>query len=119
MLQAIVPKLPAKDIEATKAFYLEKLEFKLIGQYVDYILLTKDQIEIHFYLDQNVVPHLSDRMVYIRVSEHIEKWYEELLQKKVELASLGKLEPKPWGQLEFSILDINGTLLTFGQPVLF
>jgi len=28
---------------------------------------------------------------------------------------LGKLEEKPWGEIEFSLLDPNHNLLTFGQ----
>lgn len=118
MLHAVIPKLPAKDIEATRQFYLEKLGFELIGHYGNYILLRKDQVEVHFYHDPNVVPHLSDRMIYIRVSDAIETLCETFLHQQVAFASLGKLEQKPWGQLEFSILDINGTLLTFGQPSL-
>lgn len=29
----------------------------------------------------------------------------------------GSLETKPWGMKEFSLLDPNGTLLTFGEKI--
>jgi uncharacterized glyoxalase superfamily protein PhnB len=115
MLQILIPKLPARDIEETKSFYVDKLSFNLNGLNNDYLIVAKDNVEIHFYQNKNIKPTQSDKMIYLRVSEKINTLYEEFIQKGVQMAQLGKLEKKPWGQTEFSIIDNNGTLLTFGQ----
>jgi uncharacterized glyoxalase superfamily protein PhnB len=115
MLQALIPKIPALNLEETKRFYVDKLSFNVNGQYDDYLVVSKDNIEIHFFLDENTNPDKSDKMIYLRVSDKINAIYEELIQKGILIAQLGKLEKKPWGQTEFSIVDNNGTLLTFGQ----
>ncbi|GAB1453064.1 hypothetical protein MASR2M47_31200 [Draconibacterium sp.] len=44
--------------------------------------------------------------------------YNSLVDKKTAIHPNGKLETKPWGQKEFSILDPDNNLLTFGQSVL-
>jgi hypothetical protein len=43
--------------------------------------------------------------------------YNEFLERKVPIHLHGNLEQKPWGQWEFSLLDPNNNLLTFGQSV--
>ena len=53
-------------------------------------------------------------MLYIRCSE-IENLYQNLLDNQVEIHPNGPLETKPLGQKEFSLIDPNGTLLTFGE----
>jgi len=40
-----------------------------------------------------------------------------LLDKKVSIHPDGNLEAKPWGQKEFSILDPDNNLLTFGEEI--
>ena len=54
--------------------------------------------------------------VYIRVSA-IEKIYQFMLDNKTTMPQLGRLETKPWGQKEFSIIDPDHNLLTFGEGV--
>jgi predicted enzyme related to lactoylglutathione lyase len=115
MLQILIPRLPARDIEETKNFYVNKLSFSLKSHYNNYLILSKDNVEIHFYYDESLNPAASDRMIYLRVSEKIKALYEEFTKKGVQTVHSGKLETKPWGQTEFSIVDTNGTLLTFGQ----
>jgi len=40
-----------------------------------------------------------------------------LLKNQTEIHPNGKLGIKPWGQKEFSILDPDNNLLTFGQNI--
>jgi hypothetical protein len=56
-------------------------------------------------------------MIYLRIDAAIETFYQQLQDLKVVIHPNGKLELKPWNQKEFSILDPNGTLLTFGQAI--
>lgn len=115
MINAAIPKLPMRDLNETISYYQEKLGFQVKGKYSDYLILAIDSIEMHFYLNEELEPHSNNSMVYLRVSDDIQHLYEILLQKKAASAHMGKLEKKLWGQIEFSIIDVNGNLLTFGQ----
>ena len=116
MLKDIIPKLPMRDKMLTKEFYLNQLSFELISDYGDYILLKKDQIEIHFFEFKTLNPLENYGQVYIRVID-IDKLYKSLLDKSIAIHPNGHLEVKPWGQKEFSLLDPDNNLLTFGQAI--
>lgn len=118
MLQSIHPKLPMRNKKATRDFYLNKLDFKEIGDadFEGYLMLRKDHIEIHFFEFTDLDPHTNYGQVYIR-TDNIDNFYQFLLDSKVWIHPNGQLEPKPWGQKEFSILDPDHNLLTFGQSL--
>jgi hypothetical protein len=116
MLTNINPKLPMRDKNATKDFYLNKLNFTKLGDYGDYLLLKKDNIEIHFFEFKDLEPHKNYGQVYIRTND-IDNLYQSFLDNKIDIHPNGKLQTKLWGQKEFSILDPDRNLLTFGQSV--
>ncbi len=116
MLKDIIPKLPMRDKMLTKEFYLNQLSFELISDYGDYILLKKDEIEIHFFEFKSLDPLENYGQVYIRVVD-IDKLYKTLLNNTIAIHPNGHLEVKPWGQKEFSLLDPDNNLLTFGQAI--
>lgn len=116
MLKDIIPKLPMRDKMLTKEFYLNQLSFELISDYGDYILFKKDQIEIHFFEFKTLNPLENYGQVYIRVVD-IDKLYRTLLDNAIEIHPNGHLEVKPWGQKEFSLLDPDNNLLTFGKAI--
>ena len=116
MLKDIIPKLPMRNRSLTKEFYLNQLSFELISDYGDYILLKKDEIEIHFFEFKTLNPLENYGQVYIRVID-IDKLYKSLLDKSIAIHPNGHLEVKPWGQKEFSLLDPDNNLLTFGQAI--
>jgi hypothetical protein len=116
VLKDIIPKLPMRDKMLTKEFYLNQLSFELISDYGEYILLKKDQIEIHFFEFKSLDPLENYGQVYIRVVD-IDKLYKTLLDNTIAIHPNGHLEVKPWGQKEFSLLDPDHNLLTFGQAI--
>ena len=116
MLKDIIPKLPMRDKMLTKEFYLNQLSFELISDYGDYILLKKDEIEIHFFEFKSLDPLENYGQVYIRVVD-IDKLYKTLLDNTIAIHPNGHLEEKPWRQKEFSLLDPDNNLLTFGQAI--
>ena len=116
MFTSIIPKIPFINKEKTLDFYLSQLNFKLISDYGDYLILVKDNLEIHFFSYPSLEKEKSDFMLYIRLTE-IEQFYQNLIDKKMAIHPNGKLETKPWKQKEFSIIDPNGTLLTFGESL--
>lgn len=118
MLTHIHPKLPMRNKQATKDFYINQLGFQQFGSdmHPDYLMVQKDAIQIHFFLFKELDPNENDGQVYIR-TDNIDELYQTLLNNGVAIHPAGHLETKPWGQQEFSILDPDTNLLTFGQAV--
>ena len=116
MLKAIHPKLPMRDKAATKDFYIHKLGFQMFGRadYDGYLMVEKDDIQIHFFEFKDLDPATNYGQVYIR-TDAIEKLYKLALDEKLNIPKAGHLQSKPWGQKEFSLLDPDNNLLTFGQ----
>lgn len=118
MLTSIHPKLPMRDKALTKEYYIGKLGFQQLGSidYDEYLMIHKDDIQIHFFEFKDLDPKENYGQVYIRTDD-IDKLYESMLEKKVSIHPSGHLQIKPWGQKEFSVLDPDNNLLTFGQGV--
>lgn len=117
MLTAIIPKLPMRQKSATKAFYIDKLGFQPAGNadYDGYLMIKFDNLEMHFFEFAELDPKENYGQVYIR-TDNIDRLYQSLLTKEVEIHPNGSLQTKSWGQREFSLLDPDNNLLTFGQP---
>ncbi|RKD89874.1 bleomycin resistance protein [Mangrovibacterium diazotrophicum] len=115
MLTAVHPKLPVRNKAVTRAFYFNQLGFKEFGSadFAGYLMLEKDQIQIHFFEFKELDPSENYGQIYIRVDQ-IEEYYQSLLDRGTPIHPNGRLENKPWGQREFSILDPDNNLLTFG-----
>lgn len=105
-----------RDKALTKEYYLNNLGFKELGDYGDYLMVGKDNIEIHFFEFKGLDPKENYGQVYIRTNG-IDEFYQELLDNKVEIHPNGHLAIKPWGQKEFALLDPDNNLLTFGESI--
>lgn len=114
MLTHIHPKLPMRDKAATLECYVHQLGFEVVGgDYEDYLMVRKDQVEIHFFKFSELDPKENYGQVYIRTDD-IETWYRLVKSNNVKTTLL---EEKAWGQREFSILDPDNNLLTFGEAL--
>ncbi len=118
MLINIAPKLPMRNRAITREFYENKLGFTYIGSddFEDYLILQKDNIQIHFFIFKELDPKENYGQVYIRTNV-IDKLYNFFLENGVLIHPNGHLETKPWGQREFALLDPDNNLLTFGQSL--
>jgi len=118
MLTDINPKLPMRDKNVTRAFYTNKLGFNTFGSadFDGYLMMEKDRIQIHFFEFKALDPKENYGQVYIR-TDNIDNLYQSLLDHKTRIHPNGQLEIKSWGQKEFSVLDPDNNLLTFGQPI--
>ncbi|MCY1537971.1 Bleomycin resistance protein [compost metagenome] len=116
MLTHVHPKLPMRDKAITTAYYTAGLGFKVLADYGDYLMLTRDHIELHFFLFKTLDPKENYGQVYIRTNE-IENLYGSLQHEGIEIHPNGSLSVKPWKQKEFSLLDPDNNLLTFGQSI--
>lgn len=115
MLTAIHPKLPMRDKNITRDYYIHQLGFEQSGgDYDGYLMLHKDNIEIHFFDFKELVPADNYGQVYIRTND-IDALYQSLLDNNVTIHPNAPLHTKPWGQREFALLDPDNNLLTFGQ----
>lgn len=117
MFAAIIPKLPMRNKKLTIDFYVDFLGFTNIGfkDFEDYLLLQKDGTELHFFKHNDLDVTTNYGQIYIRVN-NIEIYLQSLLLKKDETVNkIEHVQIKPWGQKEFSLLDPDNNLLTFGQ----
>lgn len=118
MLTDINPKLPMRDKAVTRDYYINKLGFQEFGSanFDGYLMVEKDNIQLHFFEFKALDPKENYGQVYIR-TDNISNLYQTLLDNKVRIHPNGQLELKPWGQREFSLLDPDNNLLTFGQSI--
>ncbi len=118
MLTAINPKLPMRNKELTKDFYLNRLGFQEFGSadFDGYMMVEKDNVQIHFFEFKELDPKENYGQVYIRTND-IDQVHQSLLDNNAVIHPNGHLQTKPWGQREFSILDPDSNLLTFGQNI--
>lgn len=118
MLTDIHPKLPMRNKAITREFYCNQLGFRLFGrdEYAEYLMLQKDDVQIHFFGFNKLNPKKNYGQVYIR-TDNIEELYQTLQDNGVSIHPNGTLDTKPWGLKEFSILDPDNNLLTFGEHI--
>ncbi len=118
MLHSVHPKLPMRNKEITRTYYVDKLHFQDISKhdYPGYLILKKDAIELHFFEFKELNPYENYGQVYIR-TDKIERLYQTYLDYQVRIHPNGFLDEKPWGQREFSILDPDHNLIIFGEVV--
>lgn len=102
----------------TKDYYVNKLGFHVFGSldFEGYLIVQKDNIQIHFFEFKELNPQINYGQVYIRTND-IDNLYQSFLQKEIAIHPHGQLETKPWGQKEFALLDPDNNLLTFGQSI--
>lgn len=118
MITSVHPKLPMQNKAITQAFYVEQLGFQRLGSsgYPEYLMVQKDAVELHFFLFPELDPFQNYGQIYLRTNA-IDDLYQYFLERKVAIHPNGPLVTKPWGQREFSILDPDHNLLTFGQEL--
>lgn len=111
-----VPMLPARDVDATLAFFESVLGFRRAfahGTPTEYAGMKRDGAEIHFYVcaDEKLLAGTGCR---VRV-DGIEALHQRCLNRGV-VHPEGMLARKPWGTREFVMLDPDGVKVTFFQP---
>lgn len=117
-LTAVHPKIPMRDKALTRAYYIDQLGFEEFGKedYEGYLMIKKDEVEIHFFEYPELDPEENYGGLYIRVDD-VAAFYQELQDRNVVIHPNGSLDQKPWGQKEFSILDPDMNIITFGESI--
>ena len=109
----LVPMLQCHDIEATKDWYRSVLGFECVGELEQtWCRLERDGAAIMFMKNAHLGVPQATATQYIYVDDVLALWNSI---KGMCQAEWGP-EMMPYGMLEFAIKDLNGYLLSFGQP---
>lgn len=117
--EKVAPILPARDLADTRAFY-ERLGFNAVGWWPQafggYAILTRGDLEMHFFSFTDVSPHDSYAQCYWRVDDvdALHADFSRLGLPGSGIPRLTAVEAKPWGTREFALVDPNGTLVRIG-----
>ena len=113
-----IPTLPARSLRATLAFYARLgFEGEIIGAHDEYAILTRGDLELHFFAHPDVVPAESHAGCYLRVGD-VDAIYRAFARAALPGAGIPRMDvigDKPWGMREFAVVDENGNLLRIGQ----
>ncbi len=106
-----IPVLPSPDIAESSAYYAGRLGFGIIYQAADYLIVRRDEMELHFW--RTVEPDLPEKTsCYIRGGQ------VAALHAEFHAAGIPRLSPfevRPWNMREFYLHDPHGNLLRFGM----
>lgn len=113
-----IPTLPSRSLRATVAFYARLgFEAKLFGDDPYYGILTRGDLELHFFAHPDLVPAESHAGCYLRVRE-VDRIHADCRKAALPpqgIPRMDALADKPWGMREFAIVDPDGNLLRIGQ----
>jgi len=115
VITALIPQLPSTNLEQTSRFYRQKLGCREVGRYPNLLVLHWQERELHFWLTTDATL-AETSSCYIRVEE-IEKFYQTCRAVPDLVRAEHALAVRPWGMNEFYIMDPDGNLLKFGEPV--
>ena len=107
-----IPRLAVRDVNRAVEFYESHLGFSASLHLEDYAIVRRDTAEIHLGR-REIDPKLNP--IVCRVDMRgIAEYYERCRGLNVVHAG-DALTMKPWGRLEFSVMDPDGNLLTFAE----
>ena len=103
------PVLHVVDVLATASYYRDTLGFNWDFGDENYAVVWRDNAAVHFTRGPEA-PSGVHLFLWVR---DVDAYYEELKERGTQ----AEMEPttQPYGIREFSILDINGVAIVFGQ----
>lgn len=130
-LTAAVPAFPVADIARALDFYGQVLGFALVHSEAGFAIVSQDGVELHLWLASDTswsrrwrrkpVKSGAESFLSGTASCRLQCDDVEMLHRVYEAKGIvhsnGRLDDKPWGTREFSILDPDGNLITFYQPL--
>ena len=125
-LNTITPNLMVNDVEETIEYYTDILGFTLLRTVpeegdLDWAMVKRNDVVMMFQSSKSLkskMPRLQSEKpgggltFYIKV-DGITELHDQLFHNEVEIIS--ELESTFYGTLEFSIIDVNGYVLTFSE----
>ena len=122
MPEFAVPIMPAKDLDATLAFY-ERLGFENVGAAPaewNYLIIRRGGVQLHFYGDPDVDPLTTSSSCYV-YTEDADALHDTWNAIGVAVdPNTGSRLQEPvdtdYGMREFALVDPNGNLVRVGSP---
>lgn len=125
-LKTLTPNLMVNDVEETIEYYTDVLGFTLLRTVpetgtLDWAMVKRNDVVMMFQSTKSLkdsMPRLQGEKpgggstFYFQV-DRITELHEELTDNDVEIIS--DLESTFYGTIEFSIVDVNGYVLTFSE----
>ena len=110
--------LPSANMDRTAAFY-RRLGFEQQRRYPDYLVVMRDDLELHFAGGGPNAPILLDpsnsmSACYFRCVD------ADILHREwqsLELPRFSAIADQPWGLREFHFVDPDGNLIRVGHPL--
>ena len=126
MLNSLTPNLMVNDVEETIEYYTDLLGFTLLRTVpengkLDWAMVKRNDVVLMFQSTNSMtkeLPKLKSQKpgggltFYIKV-DRITELHEELYDSEVEI--IADLESTFYDTIEFSIVDVNGYVLTFSE----
>tara|TARA_B100000809_G_C15060592_1_gene502232 strand:- start:418 stop:813 length:396 start_codon:yes stop_codon:yes gene_type:complete len=125
-LNSLTPNLMVNDVEETIEYYTDVLGFTLLmtvpekGE-LDWAMVKRNDVVIMFQTKKRLssgLPRMASEKpgggltFYIKV-DRISEIHEELFNNEAEIIS--DLESTFYNTIEFSVVDVNGYILTFSE----
>lgn len=118
MLEKLCPILPSRDIDTTEAFYHSLAFHTVYKDTTQYLLMKRDNAEIHFFHKPDHRPDDCDHGAYLRPSD-VDAFSDQVSALKLPenkgFPRFWPAEDKPWGMREATLWDPDGNLIRAGQ----
>lgn len=112
MADRITANLPARDFDATAAFY-EKLGFVVDYRDVAWMIMRRGPLELEFFPYPDLDPAQSSFSACLR-SEDVDVLYAAFVKAGLPGGGIPRLTPpmtEPFGLRFFALVDLDGSLL--------
>ena len=107
-----IPVLASLNLQESIDFYVGKLGFIERAHYDDYLIVSRDGAEIHFWScnDRHIAENTS---CYIRTAD-AQSLYDQFVGNGLDAKPP---VTQPWGMKELYVIDPHGNLLKFGEVI--
>lgn len=110
----VAPTLPSTDLDRTSQFYEKKLGFSTRSRFAEYLIVTRDNIALHFWkCEDPMIPQSAGCYLYIDDADALFREY----QAQGVIHPNGAIRDTDYGVREFAVLDDSGCLLRIGQTL--
>ena len=109
-----VPIIPAREIEASAAWYRDRPGFDVFHTEREHGVVGRGEAWIHFWGPSEIAPEGSTTAIRVGV-RGIHALYEHCQAEGIVHPN-ASLEEQPWGFRGFAVTDLDGNLVTFFEP---
>ena len=108
--------LAVKDLKIESEYYVDKLGFKrdFTAPGWEFLSFGDFKVMLGECADEMTAEETGNHSWYAHaLVENVDELYEEFIERRAEI--LSKIENKPWGIRDFSVVTPDGHRIVFGQ----